>query len=147
MMAMTIAGITMATLAVLGYPLVRRRAEGDRQQEESHVDDQLVSRKDSLYRDIKELELDWEMGKVAEADYTAMRFAYQSEAALVLEEMVRRRNGGGGGACAQCGKPGTGGRFCPHCGSPVGTVCQSCSEPILAKDAFCSACGAMQAGV
>lgn len=127
MVLLTMAGMTIATLVALGYPLLNQR---DREEGETAVDE-LTERKEALFREMGDLEFDRDTGKVAAADYESLRAGYEREAALVLEAMDRKGNGrkpvgraeGAGNAAANV-------RFCPHCGHEV-----------VAGDRFCGDCG------
>lgn len=119
MTLLAMAGMTVAALAAVGGPLV---ASGSRRRggAEPAAAGALMDRKDALYRDIQDLELDRLTGKVALDDYEAMREQYESEAATVLEAMERRSERCHAGSCPTCGcTPPKEARFCPDCGDSL----------------------------
>jgi cytochrome c-type biogenesis protein CcmH/NrfG len=80
--------VILATLAFLGYPILRR----DRSYAPDQTDglarvEELRSEKDVLLQAIKELEFDLAAGKLSPADYTAMRRTYEARAVAVLREL------------------------------------------------------------
>jgi hypothetical protein len=114
MVLLSMAGMAIATLVALGYPLLSKR----KLPAEEEADDELAQHKVSLFQDLSDLEFDRDIGKVAEGDYQLMRAGYESEAARVLEIMDRRGNG-------QASK-----QVCPQCG-----------QRVVEADRFCGGCG------
>jgi hypothetical protein len=49
--------------------------------------DSLQVRKRTIYKDIKEIEMDFELGKIAEADFHTARTELKQEAAAVITEI------------------------------------------------------------
>lgn len=114
MVLLSMAGMAIAALVALGYPLLSKR----KQSEEGEAADELAQRKVSLFQDISDLEFDRDTGKVAEGDYQAMRAGYESEAARVLETMDRKGNR-----------------------QALGPVCPQCGQQVVEADRFCGGCG------
>ncbi len=99
--------------------------------------DDLQARKESLLRNIKDLDLDWQMGKFAEEDYQRMRAEYMEALSHLLEKMDQQSSAGDAvdleqkqksrkdqpqfcTECTQCGhKVGAGDHFCSMCGKPL----------------------------
>ena len=93
----------------------------------------LLSRKDSIYMAIKDLEFDYSTGKLSEEDYADLREKFSAEAATVIAEVEVMRSGGQPEAkstatatiepdssCAACGftyEPGD--KFCQSCGADI----------------------------
>jgi cytochrome c-type biogenesis protein CcmH/NrfG len=80
--------ITFATVAYLGYPIVRR----DRRYAPDQLDgltmvQELRAEKDTLLGAIKDLEFDLASGKLSNEDYSAMRSKYEARAIAVLREL------------------------------------------------------------
>lgn len=156
-----VGGLILLALAVLAiaWPLLREQPEPDQptselpQPEDSPADPlvELEAQRDSLYRAIKELEFDYQVGKVSEVDYQAFDAQLKEQAVTVLREIdaleaveadpalearleaeiaALRRNGHvaspGGPA------PGRDTRFCPQCG-----------QGVQGDDRFCARCGAV----
>lgn len=125
-----------------------------------------VMAKDAALVAVRDLDFDFQTGKVAEADYRPLRQqllmaaaeAAQREkpaylparpASMVeddIEAAVRRLRRGGsatsGQVCAACGAAlKIGDRFCGACGAVLGNTCPGCSAPVRSDDRFCAACG------
>jgi cytochrome c-type biogenesis protein CcmI len=78
--------------------------------------DRLLERKTACYRNLKELEFQFRMGRLLEADYEELRAEHRAEAARILEEL-ERLGASGGARCPGCGArcpPGK--KFCADCG-------------------------------
>ena len=48
---------------------------------------ELVARRDTIYATLKELDMDYEMGKLTLADYQALRDRYRAQAVAILQEL------------------------------------------------------------
>lgn len=102
---------------------------------------------------LRDLDFDYQIGKISEEDYPGLRAQLVTEAARHMgpesededriEAMIRaRRSPAGKKACPRCGKGFSGGpEFCPHCGESLGPACPSCGKPIKSGDLFCRSCG------
>ncbi|HEB12850.1 MAG TPA: zinc ribbon domain-containing protein [Actinobacteria bacterium] len=112
----------------VSQPLLRARSEN------LYVDDfeetplqPLLVRKDLIYSAIKELEFDYNTGKLSNDDYNDLREKYATQAAEVLKEIDDLEAGGKSDkgrksktACPECGfKIKKGDRFCQSCGNEV----------------------------
>jgi lipopolysaccharide biosynthesis regulator YciM len=85
----------------------------------------LLSRKDTIYVGIKDLEFDYSTGKLSEEDFNGLRAKYSMEAAEVLEEID-----------ALTGKGDKKGRKKDR------FKCSSCGFTAQEGDKFCQSCGA-----
>lgn len=105
---------------------------------------------------LRDLDFDYQTGKVVEQDYTILRSELLAQAAELIqsqeaedeaiEKLIRARRKGLSkvevGRCSQCGrKLSLDDRFCPGCGEPAGLACPQCGRSITLEDRFCSACG------
>jgi len=102
---------------------------------------ELQAQRDTLLAAIKDLEFDYEMGKLSEDDYSRMNARFRREAAAILQQidqtnahtgkrkkleaelqaLRRQKRTNGKLACAHCGaavEPQH--RFCGHCGQRLG---------------------------
>jgi len=101
---------------------------------------------------LRDLDFDFQVGKVSEDDYTSLRARLVAEAARYLQDdkndeiealiQARKDSKAKAAACAHCGETLEAGiHFCPHCGAAAETSCPSCEKNIKAGDLFCSSCG------
>jgi len=87
--------------------------------------DYLVSCKTEVYRNIKELEFEYKMGRLTEADFQQLETEYKTEAANILQKLdalnaplTRPEPDDKADACPACGaKTITGKKFCADCGA------------------------------
>jgi len=112
----------------VSQPLLRAKPENIFEDEFEETPIQyLLSRKDSIYTALKDIEFDYTTGKLSEEDYGALREKFTAEAADVLKEIDEaesaasrpaKRKKAAGSACAECGfKAQPGDHFCQSCGS------------------------------
>lgn len=119
----------------VGAPLLKeRRAEkmlADYYEEtELH---HLLSRKDSIYTAIKDLEFDHKTGKLSDEDYSELREKFEQQAAAVLKEIDDLQSGksaAGSKKRKAAAKKEAKARFCSACG-----------QEIKVEAKFCPACG------
>jgi len=129
MINLVIFAFALAALAYTLLPYVyhgRARAAVDLGAED------LFIAKERIYANIKDLDFDHQVGKVADADYHLMRNHLKEEAGQILEQIDHLHGGTSlgalereiaqhratkGGQCGQCGEVlVAGARFCPQCG-------------------------------
>ncbi len=124
--------ISLALLAALyiGYPLFQSRSRSMNFDLNHRVED-LEAKKAEIYAAIKDIEFDYEMGKLSEEDYQELREQYKAQAVQILRQLdqmksgTRRRTKAKTGQraarfCSQCGAPAAqGDRFCANCGHPL----------------------------
>jgi len=119
-------------LATLAYTLLPFVWHGRTDAKVNLGAEDLFIAKERIYANIKDLDLDHEMGKIGDADYHAMRSHLKQEAAGVIERIDHLHGGGdraalereiaqhrsaGGATCRKCGGSlAAGARFCPECG-------------------------------
>lgn len=129
-----IVGICLAVLTGLfvAYPLLQKR-----QQKVSfannHRAEELEARKAEIYAAIKDIDFDFQMGKLSREDYDQLRGQYKSEAVGLLkriDQMQGKRKDRGSPAKRDDGGRPSSAKFCHQCGQPLHT-----------GDKFCSACG------
>jgi len=131
---------------------------------------ELREQKATLVLALRELDFDFETGKLSAEDYKQMRDKYQASTVEVMkqldemeaswkavQERLDTRLAGGsdskargsatigtaaGTKCPRCGH-GIGGadRFCTQCGATMAVFCTSCGAPMKGSDRFCSGCG------
>jgi ribosomal protein L40E len=118
---------------------------------------------------LRDLDFDYQAGKISEEDYPGIRAGLLEKAAFTLKEVeessdarlekliqARRKqqssesdsaetqkNGFGGHTCAKCQSPlAVDANFCMKCGTAVSReFCPHCGKPTQPDDQFCPACG------
>jgi hypothetical protein len=119
--ALAAAGVVWALLAPLGGLGPARRAAIAA--DAPAPPDPLVAEREAVYAALRDLEHDYETGKVSTSDYAAMRAELRQRAAT----LIRAGEAGpsptattGPPGCDQCGaKSRSGDRFCSQCGKPL----------------------------
>ena len=161
--------ITLLILATLWWVLKPLWERADHPAEEQPVESlydlaELEARRDIIYRAIKDLELDFEAGKIAESDYQQVRLKFMQQAAGVLKQIDRLSQRTEAGLDAEIdamlarfqaeatGEADTLRREARAeilrqaalpAETPAGAAaCPACGAPVAAGDAFCSQCGA-----
>ena len=87
--------------------------------------DFLTARKTALYRNIKELEFEYKMGRLAEADFQRLEAEYKKEAVEILQKLDVYK------ASAMKHEPDRETGLCPACGAKS-----------IPDKKFCADCGA-----
>lgn len=85
--------LTAAAVAMyVALPLLKPAEPDSSQWTEETADgfDDLIARRNTLYREIADLDFDYQTGKVADADYAVQRTEYVDEAAALLEQLDQR---------------------------------------------------------
>lgn len=118
---------------------------------------------------IRDLDFDYQAGKVAEGDYQTLRVSLVNEAAQLMQRQEREQadsiealiqsrrqtrtpvspavkaqtTGSAKQLCHTCQAPlPAGAKFCARCGTPVSeATCPQCKQPLHTGDRFCPACG------
>lgn len=151
-------------MLAVGWPLWRERREPQAVEDALVASaaaadplEDLIERRDSIYQAIKELEFDYQVGKVSDADYQAFDTQLKTQAVAVLKEIdvlqaaavdpaldaqfeaeiaALRRNGPGQTVSEPAAAPPvvSAAAFCPQCGRQA--------RP---GDHFCGQCGAVLA--
>ncbi|MDP2726504.1 MAG: zinc ribbon domain-containing protein, partial [Dehalococcoidia bacterium] len=145
--------VAAAAFGLVAYPLFQRR-ELELAPEAVDLDlEDLHSRREAVYGAINELDFEYQLGNLSDADYQSLRNQYRQRAASVLkgidelteappvrrgrtarrdldaeiEEAVRRLRAGGSKSPTQHAEP--------------GGLCSNCGAHVAANDRFCSGCG------
>jgi hypothetical protein len=93
----------------------------------NHVAADLLDRKETVYAAIKEIEFDYQMGKLSEEDFQQLRQQYKDEAVAILKQLDTAQ---GAKSKKSSKKSDAATRFCSQCGSKIAQA-----------DKFCSSCG------
>lgn len=103
----------------------------------------LLSRKESIYTAIKDLEFDYKTGKLADEDYEELKTKFEEQAAQVLQEIDSLKKGQK--KTEPAGKAeGKGKRSGVKKGAlrqEANAVCSACGAKLPSESKFCPACG------
>lgn len=173
MVTIAIAIIVIAVVAIVGWPYFNQSGDSEDvfNSAADPVLENLVVQRDATYAAIKDLEFDYAMGKLSEADYKSMRAKSETKAVAILQELdglkpARSKNGHGvtkedvierqvrrlrhGNSslrsvkCPKCGSlHSLDDAFCAKCGTSLrGARCPTCGTRAALGDKFCARCGA-----
>ncbi len=96
--------------------------------------DRLLDRKAVVYKNLMDLELEYKMGRLSEADFKRLDAGYKQEAALILQEMEKLGSSGNLDAAiekdisARKAKPGADPLQCPSCGAQIAAGKKFCAD-------------------
>jgi len=99
----------------------------------AHLDE----RKAAIYENLRDLQFEYRVGKLSEADYQKTKKDLQSELATVLAEVDRIR----GTLAAQPSSKPKAAPLAPAKVTPSGLVCPSCGATFDKELKFCGECG------
>ena len=133
MLLTTAAGVTILLLA---YTFVIRRKdlpEAVAAPPWQHLD----SRKAAIYENLRDLQFEYRVGKLSDADYQRTKVELQAELATVLAEIDTLKAGAAPAAKAVSnGKPKQNVNVCPHCNAQFQQslkFCGECGKPMGAQ--------------
>lgn len=163
-----IAVLVIGVIAFIAYPLfITPRAEIS---DAPNALESLIAQRDSTYDAIRDLDFDFQMGKLSQADYTALREKSKARAAQILRQ-IDELNGNGSNAetetqieaqvaqlrkaksddieaeVAQLRRAKTDNveaeiaRMRAAKSKSAGLRCAKCGTPYLTGDQFCAKCG------
>ena len=96
----------------------------------AHLDE----RKAAIYEGLRDLQFEYRLGKLSDADYQATKTELQKQLAVVLAEMDKFKSGASASAPAQTAAPRAAepvkiaARECPHCGAKFERELKFCGE-------------------
>lgn len=136
----TIVIFVLLTLAISYYvvfPIVQdRRGTGSLKNTISnHQASDLVERKEAIYAAIKDMEFDFEMGKLSQKDFEQLRQQYKDEAVGLLKGIDRIQ-----GKAVKL-KPGSGQQKKSSKTGQYVKFCWVCGTSLVKEDRFCVNCG------
>lgn len=159
--------IAAGVFALVAYPIVRRGEEDDLDYLARSQQVTLQERKEAIYADIKNLEMDYRMGKLSQEDFLDLQRRLKAQAAHILEVMegsgqlreiedfieaevaalkrIEREEAAGEEErmfCLHCGAQyKKGERVCYRCGTYFTSKCPGCGKEYRVGDRFCIRCG------
>ncbi len=153
--------LVVGVIAFVAYPLFR---PAEREQEVSpHTLDTLIAQRNAVYETIRDLDFDYQLGKLSPGDYDALRDKYKARAAAVLQEIDAAMGSNGAPAEASPGDAASldaqiEAQVAQRRGAPrldgddaieqevarrraTAGRCRNCGTPYHAGDRFCGKCG------
>jgi len=89
----------------------------------------LEERKAAIYENLRDLQFEYRVGKLSDADYQHTKLTLQKELAVVLEEIDKITSKGGVPAAKAAPAPKAApGVICPHCGASFPKPMKFCGE-------------------
>ena len=79
--------LTLIPAIAILYPFLRRRRPGEELEEEGSPESDLARLWESTIVALKNTDLEWEIGNLAEEDHRRIREHYMTEAAIILKKM------------------------------------------------------------
>jgi hypothetical protein len=98
--------------------------------------DRLLDRKGVVYKNMMDLELEYEMGRLSDADFKRLDAGYKQEAALILQEIEKLDSSGNLEAAIE---KDISARKAKAVADPL--KCPSCGAQLLAGKKYCADCG------
>jgi zinc-ribbon domain len=134
-----VVGIALAVATVIAIVLPLRASPQSPIEDTSNRAD-LMARRESAFQVLRDLDSDFEAGKLSEEDYRPMRVQLLAQAAEIMAQLDAAQAPPVKTAAAG-NKPATGRRraqqevdkFCPHCGASRGQTdefCRKCGKPL-----------------
>ena len=125
---MTIFLASLLTIGVLVF-ILSVRAKDLPEAEPVSPFEHLDQRKAAIYENLRDLQFEYRVGKLSDADYQQTKLSLQKELAAVLAEITRLSSGAPAAVAAAAPKP------------APGTVCPHCKAQFPAPMKFCGQCG------
>jgi len=121
MLLLACATLTLAALVYVFWLTpepVRVKSPAERERE------YLEEKRAVLYENLRDLHLEYRMGKLSDADYQQMKSRYQQELAALLRDLEEESEPA------------------PPTAAPIPGRCQRCGKDNPAENRFCGTCGA-----
>ena len=136
-MTFLVMGILLAlVLALLIQPIISRKDPAARKRgENNQAVDELSRKKRALIREIKDIELDYEMGKIDKSDFDDLTKNYRQQAMRGIKEIDSKN-----GRQVKRKKASVNTEFVvPE--NEISGFCVECGSPLFNEAAFCGVCG------
>lgn len=116
--------VLAAVFAYIAYPILKPPPE---EQFEPAALDELLTQRESAYQAIRDLDFDFQLGKLSQTDYNNLRERHKAHAASVLQELDARP------LVAPAPRP--------VATREVNLFCTNCGTQREPSDKFCRKCG------
>lgn len=105
--------------------------------------DRLLQRKEIVYRNLKDLEMEYRMGRLAEADFRRLAAGYKAEGVAILEKLDRLGVGEDLDERIERAVAARKARIFPSpaSGAQAAAACPACGSEVMPGKKFCPDCG------
>lgn len=162
-------GLALLTFGALAVFVARPWWAQRRQpQPETTLDTSLAQQREETLNALRDLEFDYEVGKIIEEDYILLRQSLLADTAVIMTQIEQEQAhlnapieaeifttrkddsarqvllppAENAGACPICNRiPLAGDLYCRGCGTHLAPACPECGKIISPTDRFCVACG------
>jgi len=93
MLTLILIVISVLVFTVIVYPLLKGVQDTEKKSSVKDQLDQLLLQKESSYLDLKELELDYRIGKLSQSDYERLRSRLERTSVALLKEIEQVEQG------------------------------------------------------
>jgi hypothetical protein len=130
---MLLAAATVLIIAATVYFTFGIRPKDVPPPEKVSPTDHLEQRKAAIYENLRDLQFEYRVGKLSDADYQQTKLGLQKELTGVLAE-IERVQGGGPATVKPPAQPAA-------AAAPAGTLCPHCGAAFASPMKFCGECG------
>lgn len=124
--------LTFAVSMFVVYPIVQTRGRWQTDSS-NHTDTELLDHKETIYAAIKDIEFDYQMGKLSEADFQELRQQYKDDAIKLLKKIDKRQK--------RAVRANIRAKKSKEKSPNSGHFCWLCGMALVASDKFCANCG------
>lgn len=128
--------LSIAVSILVVYPIIKTKIGFEYKEGLNHRARDLEDRKEAIYEAIKDIEFDYQMGKLSEEDFAELRQQYKEEAIGLLKkiEQIQKKR-------IKSKKIHAKQRQQLKSGSKEIKFCWICGTPVTESDTFCANCG------
>src|SRR3990170_8251141 len=115
MTLVAIFAVMALSFGAIAWPFVGRRVSGEAARKPVGPWDDLVSQRDTTYQALKDLEFEYNLGNLSDADYADLRERYRTQAAGILQRLDAATEDIGPEEAPPAALAGSPGTTCPSC--------------------------------
>jgi len=153
MTTIILAALLVAALAIayVAYPLIQQRTASESYSAAYDDEwDQLLTAREGAYRAIRDLDFDYQAGKLDEDDYHQLRAKYATQAVSIMQALDQRGQEAGDNMALDAlleqeileARRGMRRPDARATSQPGVLTCPECGREVAAEDRFCAGCGA-----
>lgn len=139
--------IFIAVAGYVLYPLLRRPSRAEQLEAKLNgAVGSLQEQRDAIYAALKELDFDFQTGKLSSEDYESLRHQYRQRAVAILQQIDDVQKKGALDYELEAEIQIARARQRQRGARPSSWTCADCGRMMTAADHFCSGCGAKRPG-